>query len=383
VASLTGLRFDRHVETSWQGRTSPGPVPRWTGWRRDLVTAGLSAWLLLGVFLDGWAHNTRPSLETFFTPWHAVFYSGFLALAGWILRVAWPRRQSAGGASAPVGYRLAVWGVVVFGLSGLGDMLWHLTFGIERELAALLSPTHLGLYLGALLMVTAPFRSAWADRGDSARRWGLLLPASISLALAGCLTAFILQPFHPFAFNFVSRRLAASILERYPHSFFVTARNTEAGLAGFMLATVFLFGPVLVLLYRWRPPRGMVAAMLILQCVAMQGMRGFREPTLVLFGGLGAVAVETLIWILRPEGASLGRLRAFCAVGPPLFWGMYLGGMALRDGGLGWSPEVWGGALVWTGLTLLAPTVVMSPHPGRDAGHLGAGALPEVQRVLQ
>jgi hypothetical protein len=42
----------------------------------------LSAWLVGGLFLDGWAHFHVAALETFFTPWHAVFYSGFLALAG-------------------------------------------------------------------------------------------------------------------------------------------------------------------------------------------------------------------------------------------------------------------------------------------------------------
>ncbi len=42
-------------------------------WAEDLITLLLSSWLIGGVFLDGWAHNTRPQLETFFTPWHAVF----------------------------------------------------------------------------------------------------------------------------------------------------------------------------------------------------------------------------------------------------------------------------------------------------------------------
>jgi hypothetical protein len=36
------------------------------------------------MFLDAWAHNNLAQLETFFTPWHAVLYSGFVALAGWM-----------------------------------------------------------------------------------------------------------------------------------------------------------------------------------------------------------------------------------------------------------------------------------------------------------
>ena len=50
----------------------------------DRWMVGLSAWLIGGVFLDGWAHVNLPGLETFFTPWHAVLYSGFLAVAALI-----------------------------------------------------------------------------------------------------------------------------------------------------------------------------------------------------------------------------------------------------------------------------------------------------------
>jgi hypothetical protein len=45
----------------------------------DWVMAGLGSWLIGGLYLDGWAHIHVPALETFFTPWHAVLYSGYLA----------------------------------------------------------------------------------------------------------------------------------------------------------------------------------------------------------------------------------------------------------------------------------------------------------------
>jgi hypothetical protein len=98
VATLSSLSLDRHLHGPRQDPAPPQSGPPRMAWRRDLVTAGLSTWLLFGIFLDGWAHNTRPTLETFFTPWHAVFYAGFLALAGWILWMVWPERRSARGA---------------------------------------------------------------------------------------------------------------------------------------------------------------------------------------------------------------------------------------------------------------------------------------------
>ena len=44
-------------------------------------------WLMIGISLDGWAHNHIPALETFFTPWHGVLYSGYLAVAAFLLAV--------------------------------------------------------------------------------------------------------------------------------------------------------------------------------------------------------------------------------------------------------------------------------------------------------
>jgi hypothetical protein len=136
-------------------------------WRGDLVTVLLSLWLIVGIFVDGWAHNTKPGLETFFTPWHALFYSGFAATAAWILWSVWSATRDGRSwpEAVPVGYGYAMVGLVIFALSGLGDLTWHQIFGIEQSIGALLSPTHLGLFTGAFLVVTAPYRSAAGDPG--------------------------------------------------------------------------------------------------------------------------------------------------------------------------------------------------------------------------
>src|SRR5437667_8491817 len=52
-----------------------------SGDRFDWIMVVVSVWWLGGLFIDGWAHSNLPQLETFFTPWHAVFYSGYLAVA--------------------------------------------------------------------------------------------------------------------------------------------------------------------------------------------------------------------------------------------------------------------------------------------------------------
>ena len=79
----------------------------------------LSAWLIVGIFVDGWAHNNDKP-ESFFTPWHGLFYSGFTATALWLLS----RYRRHG--SIPVGYGLGFLGLALFAAGGVADMVWHL-----------------------------------------------------------------------------------------------------------------------------------------------------------------------------------------------------------------------------------------------------------------
>src|SRR6266508_5887602 len=167
-------------------------APARVRWRDDLVTVALAAWLMLGLFLDGWAHNTRPQMETFFTPWHAAFYSGFAATAAWMVWLVWTRRRAGGTwrASVPAGYGLGLAGLAVFVLSGLGDLSWHLAFGIEQDIAALLSPTHLGLFTGGFLISTTALRSAWAgSRSRPACPGSCSAPPSCSARCCSCCAA--------------------------------------------------------------------------------------------------------------------------------------------------------------------------------------------------
>ena len=52
--------------------------------RHAYITLALSGWVTAGLVVDAWSHTYLPQLESFFTPWHALLYSGFLAMAAWI-----------------------------------------------------------------------------------------------------------------------------------------------------------------------------------------------------------------------------------------------------------------------------------------------------------
>jgi hypothetical protein len=344
------------------------------GWREDLVTAALSAWLILGLFVDGWAHNTRPRLETFFTPWHALFYSGFAALGAWVWWSVWRRwrRGTSLRAVVPPGYGLAVVGLALFLASGLGDMTWHLVFGIERSIAALLSPTHLGLFLGALLAVTAPLRSAWAAPEGRAGL-GRLLPAVLSATLAGVLVAFMFQYLHPVYENVVSLGHLDFLLDSFDAQQvgYVRELGVIAGIAGFLVATVTPFGPLVWMARRWRLPAGAALLVLGVQVLLMQAVTGFADAGLAALGVIGAATVEGLVLLLRPGGQGQSwRVRAFALAAPAAFWGVYLAGIGLHGGGLGWAPELWGGALVWSSLTLLGVAALAAPATTGESGGL-------------
>jgi hypothetical protein len=152
------------MPTAGIGRRAPSGQTRQPAGRSvrfDWVMVVLGGWLLGGLYVDGWAHNhLSTTLESFFTPWHAAFYSGFLAVAGVTAGAllanrargaSWVRAlPPGGGPGATQGV-----GAGIFAASGVGDLLWHLLFGIEVRTEALLSPTHGGLTMGVGLLLVA------------------------------------------------------------------------------------------------------------------------------------------------------------------------------------------------------------------------------------
>src|SRR5256886_9646969 len=135
------------------------------GIRFDWLVVAASTWLGFGLYWDGWAHGYSLP-DSFWTIWHAAFYSGFgacaLVLLGAVV-LAKPRAAT-WRAAIPAGYGYAVAGVFIFGAGGIFDMLWHSIFGIEFSTDALLSPTHLVLATGATLIAAGPFVAS-AGRG--------------------------------------------------------------------------------------------------------------------------------------------------------------------------------------------------------------------------
>lgn len=163
--------------------------------RFDVAASVLSVLLVGGFFVDLWAHSHDRVDESFFTPWHAILYAS-AGLFGGILLAFWLRNRREGtsiGMALPPGYGLSLIGAGLFLAAGLGDLVWHVAFGIEENIDALLSPTHLVLAASGFLMVFGPVRSAWS-KGPPASfpRWLPWVTAlTMGLAILGAFTQYV------------------------------------------------------------------------------------------------------------------------------------------------------------------------------------------------
>ena len=122
----------------------------------DLLVSLCTLWISCGFFLDAWAHGHVP-VETFFTPYHALFYSGMLALIAVLISM---RRH------VPSCYRVPLLGIPIFVAAGFGDLIWHHFLGVEEGVDALLSPTHQALGLGIFFISSGPIVSALRNRSQ-------------------------------------------------------------------------------------------------------------------------------------------------------------------------------------------------------------------------
>jgi hypothetical protein len=369
---VLGRRASSNPQVLPAGRpAAAAPRPRLRP-HQELVTVLLATWLIVGLFVDGWAHDNVPELETFFTPWHAVFYSGFAATAGWMAWLVGRNRclGRRGLAAVPVGYGLGLAGVGIFAVGGAGDATWHAVFGIEADLAALLSPTHLLLFTGILLILTSPLRAAWTADEPTAPGFRAFLPVTLALTLTMALVGFFFQYLSPFlqptAIPYA--RFAAFWAEHGlvdPAVQPGLAQELEIrGIASLLLTSLLFVAPVLLVLRRWQPPFGLVT-FLFGAVAALLGTQHNLElwPAVVAAVAAG-LAGDLLIWAWRPSPARLGAYRAVAALLPAALLGSYFVAVAVAFT-LAWPPELWAGTIFYGTLIGLALSLLMVPRPTR------------------
>ena len=292
-------------------------MKRVLGWRDDTVTVVGGLWLTIGLFLDGYAHENilTGDSESFFTVWHAVFYAGFAATAAWLVHL---RRRG----PLDDAYRLALVGIVLFGVGGIGDLVWHSALGVETGIDALLSPTHLVLFVGLILILTTALR----HRPDSTA-------AVVSVGLATALAGF----FTSWGWGFGIAELTEV---RYDPATKAGELELIAGLASIALTTVILCGAALAVT-RQRRPFGTHAV--LFTATALLVTAGFDEG----WQGIPAAFAGGLALDL-----ITGRVSRLAVLPTSMLvtWATYLALVRFSIDTNGWPAEIWTGAPVMAAL---------------------------------
>ncbi len=311
----------------------------------------LSAWLVGGLYLDGWAHSHGKVDDVFFTPWHAVLYSGAFAII--LLLSATYARNLLGGYTwphvLPAGYSLSLVGAAMFLLGGVLDMLWHEAFGVEVNLEALLSPTHLLLATSGVLMVGGPLRAAWSrTSSDASRGWRALGAPLLSATLTLALLTFFTQYGHPIAQPLAARGFSSAS----------TGFGRSLGVSGILLQSTLLMGMILLLTWRWSLPIG---ALTLLMTLSGALMCVFEDTYLFLPGVLiaGLLADALLRW-LQPTTKRRAQLRMFAFAVPALWYSLYFLTLQ-RTFGIAWTIHLWMGAIFLAGIAGMFVSLLIAP----------------------
>ena len=327
--------------------------------RRQAVTLMAGTWLVLGIFIDGWAHFNRPGLETFFTPWHGVLYSGAAALFGWLLVP-----------TAGVSRQDRVWAMAaaaIFTAGGLGDLLWHSVFGIETGLSALVSPTHLLLLLGGLIGVTAPVRERPAERPDGVRA---TIPVLGAVTLAAALAGFFLLYVSPFATD--APTMALSTIPEGAPGHQEAEAPAVTGLAGYLVSTVLLVLPLLLLRVRGLLPFGAVTVLVTTIALLSSGVAQFDQPAAPAAALVAGLVADSIMRAGRVLAEPV-QLLLIGAVVPLTLWTAQLGALALTTG-IRWPAELVVGVVVLSVMLGTALGLVASARSADGTAPVTTGA---------
>jgi len=322
--------------------------------RFDLLYSLLCIWFIFGMLIDSWAHtfNIANTRETFFTPWHAVLYTGFGAIAamlGWVVLRNF-RAAPSWKESVPRGYELSLLGIGMFGIGGIVDPLWHLIVGREVRLDILLSPTHLLLITAINLIISGPVRAEWR-RDETSFSLQSGLPVLISTLLLLYVLSF------PFIYNHPIQVYSSPA--RISTSFYLF--GDILGSSGIIMHTAVLMGLILIMLRRWRLPFGIFTFLL----GGMYVMVAPQHPTygallpLIIGMFLAGFLCDVLYRLVKPSYTELFKLRLFSFLMPVIVYSLYFASVGLFDG-IGWTIHLVVGNIIISGLVGLAVALALT-----------------------
>jgi len=319
----------------------------------ERAIAFFGSWMVFGLFLDGWAHQAQKP-ETFFSPWHFILYSGFgAAVLYFTFRERIMKKRTEGDP-------LTMAGLVVFIVGAVGDGIWHEVFGIEVDVEALLSPTHLALMIGGLMMLGIAYRK---NVKDDPRAEHADYSLVVTMTLCAAVTMFFTQYFNAFAFEGVWSPFRGGDEIWQIHA-----------IGSVFVMNAIMLGLVFLIVRGWTPPRWTFTFSFGALASGMVLLQGSRGPMLnIVAAASGGFITDLLVMRLRPRD-DVRRARVFSALVPLVVWSLWFASLYLQEG-VNWAAEMWTGTVILAvlegvGLGLLAfpsRTTGGGPTPPRTA----------------
>jgi len=261
----------------------------------DPIVLFLGLWCLAGLLIDAFAHIAGNVDDTFFTPWHAVWYSGAAAYGAYIFYAILPDGGIQQLIQEPFKtlknvepqHKPGVYGIIIFAVSGFGDLIWHETLGVEENTDILLSPTHIGLFIGLMMSVTAPLWSAWSNPKSGRNGLPSQLLIVFGAGAAWCVALLMVRyanlwfaPLQSYCYSgsldFCDNSDYNYALEQGLQSFFIQAALTSTVLALF--------------LQRWKPARGAMFTLFMFHAVGVWVYSEFDSNNLTMGITLAIIA---------------------------------------------------------------------------------------------
>ncbi|HMD01503.1 MAG TPA: hypothetical protein VKG44_00935, partial [Candidatus Baltobacteraceae bacterium] len=293
----------------------------------DLAIGIAGLWLAAGFMWDSWAH-LHVGIESFFTPYHAVFYSAMLvgAAALGLAAVANGRKGYSGRHVLPAPYQRALLGVPIFFLGGLGDLMWHSVFGVEDRVEAVTSPTHLIIGLGVVVFLSGPIGSALENRAKLTTLWDQL-PLVFSLAT-------VLEFVHlgtSYAFDPAAAAAFAPPPALAQSADYFTATTLSLYKAGsgviiVIFQSLVVAGFAIWLTTRFKMAFGAFALLFFLGEVMLAAALANDTPMLTIHACMALAAglvADILVMRRNPQAANMRALRYFGMLVPATYFAIY------------------------------------------------------------
>lgn len=328
------------------------------GVRFDALFVTLSVVLMLGLAWDFRVHAGGVTFEEegFWTVPHMIVYgggAGIAALLGTTVLLG-RRRGLSWGEAVPTGYGMGLVGLVLFGLAGAGDFVWHTVISHEdTTLEAMTSPPHLGLAVGGALFLSSPLRAAWRREGQPLgfRLVPALLSLSFVLSIAVVFAAYV-------------NPLAATQILWEPRV------GRLLGLAGMVVFPVVILAASLALVGRFELPMGALTVTFLVPGLVSVGTNERVELLIPLL--IATLVADLLVRFLPPTADRPRSLRLFGFLVPVTFALVYFLVVEIWHGlAPVWTTHLWTGATMIAGLSGLLFTYALVPD-GKQSGAGGS-----------